>query len=126
MRWGCREGFGRRLYGVGVLRVLGLGLRVYGVGFGVWAVPGRDGGRDGRTEGGLVWQYCVQEGGMERGREGEREGESVCGSTVSSCVCKKHSKRRSCIETALARLVQPGSIDRDAIVHISPPPPTRL
>ena len=21
MRWGCREGFGRRLYGVGVLRV---------------------------------------------------------------------------------------------------------
>ena len=58
------------MYGVGVLRVLGLGLRVYGVGFGVWAVPGRDGGRDGRTEGGLVWQYCVQEGGMERGSEG--------------------------------------------------------
>ena len=53
--------------------------------------------------------------------------EIVCGSTVSSCVCKKHSKRRSCIETALARLVQPGSIVRDAIVHISPPlPPTRL
>jgi len=52
MRWGCREGFGRRLYGVGVLRVLGLGLGVYGVGFGVWAVPGRDGGREGRTEGG--------------------------------------------------------------------------
>ena len=52
MRWGCREGFGRRLYGVGVLGVLGLGLRVYGVGFGVWAVPGREGGTEGRRDGG--------------------------------------------------------------------------
>ena len=52
MRWGCREGFGRRLYGAGVLRVLRLGLRVYGVGFGVWAVPGREEGREGGREGG--------------------------------------------------------------------------
>ena len=93
MRWGCREGFGRRLYGVGVLGVLGLGLRVYGVGFGVWAVPGRDGGRDGRTEGGLVWQYCVQEGGMERGREGEREGERECVAVLFPRVFAKNTQR---------------------------------
>ena len=47
MRWGCREGFGRRLYGVGVLRVLSLGLRVYGVGLGFGLCPGgMEGGRE--------------------------------------------------------------------------------
>ena len=95
MRCGCREGFGRRLYGVGVLRVLGLGLSVYGVGFGVWAVPGRDGGRDGRTEGGLVWQYCVQEGGMERGSEGGKwKGrERVCVAVLCPRVFAKNTPR---------------------------------
>jgi len=94
MRWGCREGFGRRLHGVGVLRVLGLGLRKDGVGFGVGAVPGR---RDGGTEGGRisVWQHCVQEGGMERGSEGGKgKGrENVCVVVLCPRVFAKNKQR---------------------------------
>ena len=90
MRWGCREGFGRRLYGVGVLRVLGLGLRVYGVGFGVWAVPGRDGRREDKCGSTVFRKKAWSEGAREGRGKGGRE---LCVAVLCPRVFAKNTQR---------------------------------
>ena len=73
---------------------------MYGVGFGVWAVPGREGGTEGGTEGGRISvavlcsgrRHGAREGGMERGSEGGkgkgRERECVWQYCVLVCLQK--------------------------------------
>ena len=77
------------------MRVLGLGLRVYGVGFGVWAVPGREGGRDGGREDKCGSTVFRKKAWSEGAREGRGKGgrESVCVAVLCPRVFAKNTQR---------------------------------